>query len=91
MAADASQQQRGAVTLPHLRIHSATTVAELRSAAYLRAYTFYTYPEGRSQFSTRVGGGLLTTAGGLAGTSGPRLPAQLLASQPAHAVTAAEP
>jgi len=37
-----------------LAMSQARTAAELRGAAYLRAVTFYSYPEGRSEFAARV-------------------------------------
>lgn len=37
-----------------INIRLATTPAELRAAGYLRAYTFYTYPPDRSEYSRRM-------------------------------------
>jgi hypothetical protein len=46
----------GDASLPRVDVRQATTPAELRAAAYLRAYCLYTYPEGRSEFAARVRG-----------------------------------
>ncbi len=37
-----------------LEIREAATAAELRAAAYLRAHSFYTYPEDRSAMAARA-------------------------------------
>lgn len=52
------------LALPPLHVHTqptvqfkvrqATSAAELRAAGYLRAYTFYSYPPDRSEYSRRV-------------------------------------
>ena len=36
------------------KIRHASSTPELRAAAYLRASSFYSYPEGRSEFAKRV-------------------------------------
>eukprot|EP00879_Flechtneria_rotunda_P033370 GHRR01036956.1.p1 GENE.GHRR01036956.1~~GHRR01036956.1.p1 ORF type:complete len:177 (+),score=23.17 GHRR01036956.1:148-678(+) len=35
-------------------VRQATSLAELRAAGYLRAYSFYTYPPDRSEYSARM-------------------------------------
>ncbi|GIL83451.1 hypothetical protein Vretifemale_12028, partial [Volvox reticuliferus] len=44
-----------AATVPSLvpEVQQATTAAELRAAAFLRAISFYTYPPGRSEYASR--------------------------------------
>jgi hypothetical protein len=43
-----------AVTKLAYEVRIASSAAELRAAAYLRAYSFYHYPEGRSVMAARV-------------------------------------
>lgn len=48
----AAAGQEAAEGLP-LTVRLTHNTAELRAAAYLRASSFYTYPEGRSEFASR--------------------------------------
>lgn len=45
-------------------VRTAVTAADLRAAAFLRAISFYHYPEGRSEFAAQVSGGGVGLAGG---------------------------
>lgn len=54
-----NQQQQGqsdgdGAPLPGLRVYAASTAAEFRAAGYLRARSFYSVPEGRSEFAARA-------------------------------------
>lgn len=52
--ADSSTSVSGRPAPLPYELRVAVTPDELRSAAYLRALSFYTYPPGRSEFSARV-------------------------------------
>lgn len=53
-SAPAVSSSSGPPRLVDVNVRKASTAAELRAAAYLRAISFYTYPEGRSEFAARV-------------------------------------
>ncbi|PNW86390.1 hypothetical protein CHLRE_02g084550v5 [Chlamydomonas reinhardtii] len=52
-SAPAVSSSSGPPRLVDVNVRKASTAAELRAAAYLRAISFYTYPEGRSEFAAR--------------------------------------
>ncbi|KAG2435258.1 hypothetical protein HXX76_007336 [Chlamydomonas incerta] len=52
-SAPAVHSPSGPSRLVELEVRQASNAAELRAAAYLRAISFYTYPEGRSEFAAR--------------------------------------